>query len=504
MPSTLIKGKYIICGVNHLDDVDIMLDGAVFQQDGEIVDIGKYSNLKGRYNADEEIGSDEHVVLPGLVNAHQHGRGVPYLSRGVLDDNLEVWLTRLIGGPSIDSYLDTLYCAARMVESGVTTIMHSHFPRSLMYEEEVNEVLKAYQEVGIRVAFALGIRNQNQLVYEENEKFLRSLPAELRTECQKYLSNTALPEEEYFALFEKLLKRHNGAKVKILHGPLGIQWCSDDLLLKIKTSANRKGTGIHTHFLETMYQKAYSYRKYGKSLVEHLLDIDFIGPELSFAHCVWLTEKDIELLGHAGASVCHNPSCNLRIKSGIAPINRMWRENINIALGTDSASMNDDEDIWQDLRLCAYIHRLPGLGKSILTPGQLLKMVTTNGAKVTGFSNLIGKIEKGKKADIVLVNLKNIREPYLDPMLGIMPMLLSRVKKSDVDIVMVDGKVILRSGRHTQINIDEIAMKLRESLERRLDSATLKRRQMVQDLLPYISKFYEGWQEYDPEQRAQR
>lgn len=498
MPSSLIKGKYVLSKVEDQDKVELISDGAVFQRDGEIIDVGKYESIKARYVADEEIGSDEHIVLPGFVNAHHHGRGLSSLLGGALDDSLEVWIIKLLEQKPADSYLDKMYGIARLIESGVTTVMYSHFPRDPDYEAEVIGTIKAYQDGGIRVAFALGIRNQNHLVYQDNKKFLDSLPLDLATRVQKYLANIVPSEEQYLNLFSRLYKEYGSSpKIRILHGPIAPQWCSDDLLIRIKQSADEHKTGIHAHMLETMYQKIYALRSFDKTFVEHLSDIKFLGPRVSFAHGVWITESDIEILAQSGASICHNPACNLRLKSGIAPVNQMLARGINVAFGMDGMALNDDEDMLQDLRLCANLHRTPGLGKPSPTPGQLIRMATINGAKVTLFSDQVGTLEKGKRADIILVNLKNITEPYLHREINIVNALLSRGKASDIDTVMIDGEIVLRNRKHVRINKDEVMAGLRESLSRALKPSDIERIKLAQELRPYIFRFYHDWQESD-------
>ena len=501
MSSTIIKGKYVLCKVNDEDAVEVVSDGAVFQENGEIIDVGEYNRIKADYIADEEIGSDQHVVLPGLINAHLHGQGVSYPLRGALDDNLEPWLISLMERKPVDPSLDNMYSIARLIESGVTTVMHSHYPNAYHYEhyeDEVTSVLKTYLEGGIRVAFALGMKNKNNLVYHNDEDFLASLPGSLAAKARKYLENIKVSEEEYFNLFETLNKKYGGgnsSKLKILHGPLGPQWCSDEVLIRMKQTADEYQTGIHTHMLETRYQKIYALKNYGKTIVEHLSDIGLLGSRVSFAHCVWVTESDIELLAKSGAVVCHNPSVNLRMKSGIAPVNQMLNRGVNIALGMDGKSINDDEDMLQELRLCANLHRTPGIGQASPTAGQVFKMATVNGARAVLLSDQIGTLEKGKRADIILINLKSITEPYLHPDINIVDALLSRGKASDVDTVMVDGEIIFHERKHTKINKNELIAKLRESLNRDLKPYDIERLKLAQGLKPHIINFYKDWDE---------
>ncbi len=173
----------------------------------------------------------------------------------------------------------------------------------------------------------------------------------------------------------------------------------------------------------------------------------------------------------------------------------MLDRGINVALGMDSLSLNDDEDMLQDMRLCANLHRTPGLGQPSPTAGQLLNMVTVNGAKATLFSDQIGTLEKGKRADIILVNLESIAEPYLDPELDILNVLLARGKASDIDTVMIDGEIVLRDRKHTRINKGEIVARLREELSRDLGPSEIERARLAQELQPYILGFYKDWKE---------
>lgn len=497
MSSVLIRGKYVICGVNDRDEVDVIVDGAVFQKDGEIIEVGKYDNIKSRYTADDELGSDQYVVMPGLVNAH-HAGGLSSNLMGNPDDSLERWFIPMFMGYRIaDPYLVNMYCIARLIENGVTTAMHLHFPRGPGYEKSVPETLRAYLDSGLRVAFAPGVRNQNHLVYQGDDEFLNSLPQGLATKLRQYLAGIRVSDEEYFALTEKLLKEYGGntsGKVRIFLGVAGPQWCSEELLIRIKRLAGEYQTGIHAHMLETVYQKLYALKTFGKTFPEYLNDIGFLGPEVSFAHSVWATEKDIELYAKTGTSICHNPSSNLRLVGGIAPVRSMLERGVNVALGMDNHSLNDNEDMLQDIRLCANLHRIPGREKPGLTSGQLLKMATVNGARASFFSGQIGTLEKGKRADIILVNLEKITEPYIDPKADIVDVVLARASGRDIDTVMIDGEIVLRDGKHTKINKSEIVAEIRESLTRDLKAEETEQRKLADELYPHVLEFYRRWQ----------
>jgi 5-methylthioadenosine/S-adenosylhomocysteine deaminase len=501
MSSSIIRGKYLISSVNEQAVPNILTNGAIFQRHGEIIDIGDYPSIKRRHDADEEIGSGSHIVLPGLVNAHQHGRGLSYMLRGVPDDRLEPWLVDLIGQRSIDPYLDIRYCTARLIESGVTTVMHSHHPRSHDYEAEVASILKAYQDAGVRVAFALGIADQNNLVYQEDADFIRSIPLDLSARVKGLLDGIRLSEENYFDTFAKLQEKYGDRavpSVRILHGPIGLPWCSDRLLGRIKSSSEEFRSGIHTHLAETRYQASYDLKRFGKTAVKHLRDLGLLGPATSLAHCVWVTEEDIRILADEGVTVCHNPGSNLRLGSGIAPIPLMRRWDVPVALGTDNLSMNDDEDLLQDLRLCSHLYRGNGLAPTELSCGELLRMATVHGARATLFGEMIGTLEKGKRADAVLIKFPERLERFAESEAEVLSLLMSGIRGRSVDTVLVDGEVLYEGGRHRRVNKDEVEAALLGSIGGPLQGDEAARKSLAKALRPYIVSFYKDWTEKDP------
>ena len=209
MPSSLVRGRYVVCSAGA-ERSQLIEDGAVFQRDGEIVDVGRYANLNSRHTPDEEIGSADFVVIPGLINAHHHVGLTPF-QLGVLDHPLETWVVARMANRDVDPYLDTLYCAIQMIESGITTVMHNHglarLPTEAGLYEASEQVLRAYDESGMRVASSLSHRDQNGLVYEEDERFLEGLPADLRKDATDYLKARSVSIEDYLSLCAELLKR---------------------------------------------------------------------------------------------------------------------------------------------------------------------------------------------------------------------------------------------------------------------------------------------------------
>ena len=345
----------------------------------------------------------------------------------------------------------------------------------------------------MRVAFSSYLRNQNRVVYTGDDDFLGGLPADLADDVRRYLSVAHMSDDDYFTFCETMVDEyhnHPSGKVRVLFSPANAQWNSDDFLVRCKEQAARHRTGIHMHLAESPYQKDYGIRAWGKTPVEHLQDLEFLGPEVSFAHAVWLTERDIDLLADAGATVAHNASSNLRLKNGIAPVNPMLARGVKVAMGTDSTAINDDDDFLQEMRLVSKLHRQPGLEQPAITMEQVLTMASANAATPTGFGDEIGALEVGRRADMVLVRLDDLEDPYLDPNTPPLELVLGRAKAKDITTVIVDGEVLLQDGAHTRANKADVARELREQLSRPLEPETLATRRMAGQLAPYVEQFY--------------
>ena len=181
MASSLIRGKYVICKVQSRTEAEVIEDGAVFQRDGEIVEVGSYQDLAKRNRADEVIGSSEHVVVPGFVNSHHHVGLTPF-QLGSPDYALELWFASRMSARRVDLYLDTLYSAFEMLELGITTVQHLHGWVNGPLEQiqkAAHNVLRAYDDIGMRASYSFSVRDQNRLVYEADEDFAKRLPAGL-------------------------------------------------------------------------------------------------------------------------------------------------------------------------------------------------------------------------------------------------------------------------------------------------------------------------------------
>lgn len=497
MSTSLIRGKYILCAARR-DGVEMLEDAAILQRDGKIVAIGKYALLKGEHRDAPELGTNEHLVMPGLVNAHHH-IGVTHPIAGCMDDALELWLAEVWARRDVDPYLDTLWGAAQLLRSGVTTVMHNVvrwiLPSGDALVGVTDAVLRGYRDAGMRVAYSIGMKDQNLVTYGSDEQFLRSLPTILAAELEKQIKGS-MSATEYLALFEELHRRHGiaaGDRVRLLLSPSNVQWASDPLLQDTKALAARLSVGIHMHLSETRYQGLYAKRTYGKSAVAHLAELGFLGPELSCAHGVWLSDEDIDRLAAAGSTVCHNPSSNLRLKSGIAPVQRMLSRGLPVALGADSSGINDDQELLQEVRLAAALHRGIGHDAPRLAPADLLRMATIAGAKACRLEEKVGTLEPGKRADVVLVNLDRLTDGLGPSELPVAELLFQRGRDRHIDAVLVDGEIVCAEGKPTRFDACGVVAELRSRFAKPRAPHEEQRRAIAHALRPYVREFYRGW-----------
>ncbi|MBI4233652.1 MAG: amidohydrolase family protein [Chloroflexi bacterium] len=495
MPSSLVRGRYVLCRAGETEST-VIPDGAVYQVDGVIQAVGRYDDLLARHRGEQVLGGPEFLVMPGLVNAHHHGRGLTSFQLGSVDDALELGILRGWARRPADPYLMSLYTCMQLIRGGVTTVMHNQaLGLAGSLHQEAEAVLRAFGEAGMRVAFSVYYRDKNWLVYDDDARFLDSLPSDLAADVRERLKGFAVPQETYFGVFEALHRKYDKGpegRVRILLSPLNVQWCTDGFLARTKEYSLRLGAGIHMHLVETLYQKLYGLRQFGVTPLRHLQDMGFLGPDVSFAHAVWLTEGDIGILREAGAAVCHNPSSNLRLRSGIAPVMSLLQRGVPVAIGTDSTSLNDDDDLFQEMRLALRLHRAPGITTPCPTAHPVLKMATASGAHVACFPT-VGALEPGKRADMVLADLRRPTAPYVAPDVDIVDLVLTRVRASDVHTVLIDGEVVYQDGRFPRLDQDAVVRELQKEVSREPGPDLRAREQLVQRLLPHVGEFYRKW-----------
>ena len=501
MSSALIRGRYVITGTAG-GVASVIEDGAVLQRDGVIVEVGRTAELL-HHPVDRTLGSDDHVVLPGFVNSHHHVGLTPF-QLGSPDLPLELWFASRLGARDVDPYLDTLYSAFDMLESGITTVQHLHGWRGAPASRVLgvaDRILQAYADVGMRVSYSYALRDQNRLVYEADEDFCRRLPDALGAELRDYLAGQSIPLPDHLGLFVDLWERvgrNSGGRARVQLAPANLHWCSDDALGALRDYAEKYDVGLHMHLVETAFQKEYARRRAGTTALRHLERLGLLGPRLTLGHGVWLTEDDIALAAETGTMLCHNASSNLRLRSGVAPLNRFTACGIRVGLGLDEAGINDDRDMFQEMRLVLRLHREPGMDEGVPTSAQVLEMATAGGAATTGFGEEIARLAPGAAADLVLLPWAGLAEPYLDPASAPVDAVVHRARATHVDTVMVAGEVVLENHRFTRVDRAAVLAELAARLRAPLSPPEERRKRLAREILPHVRRFYDGWLEGAP------
>ncbi|MEO0825945.1 MAG: amidohydrolase family protein [Cyanobacteria bacterium J06635_15] len=488
----LIRGRWIFTGTTTLPE------GAIAIQGDSIVSVGDWATLHRQYPNAAVLGSDRVAVMPGLINAHHHSNGVPHALQGIDDDFLELWLFANIALRSQSPTLKTLLSAAALLKSGVTSVLDVATISDAVDAATVNlkARVQAYEQAGIRVALAPGATYKSFLVHGdgEDEAFLNTLPTALQHQVRSQVAlQQSLAPATYLELISDWVRTYkNHPHIDVWFGPPGPQWVEDKLMVEIAAAASRLNTGIQTHVTESFYEKLVGPRYYGKSTIAHLNDLGVLSPQFSMAHGVWLTPEDIVTLAETGASLSHNPSSNLRLRAGVAPVNQLLAAGVTIGLGMDGTTLGDDEDMFTEMQLAARLHRTPQIGSPAPSFRDIFQMATSGGAKLMMQDQVLGRLAPGYKADVVLVNCDRITWPWLAPEADPLQVVMMRAKAADVETVLVNGRVVLDNGQPTGFDLKAVG----EEVAAQLDAAPDRQeyRALASDLKPYLARWYETWE----------
>lgn len=387
--------------------------------DEKIVHIGEF---KETIEVERIIDGKNKVAMPGLINGHTH-IGMSLLRNFADDLPLHNWLTEKIWPTEAkliakDVYWGSLLSIVEMIQSGTTAFCDMYF-----FMEEVG---KALEESGIRGVLTRG------LIEEEgkNEEKLR----------------------ETRELFENWHGRGNG-RIKVMVAPHAPYTCSPDFLLETMKLANELNTGIHIHLSETKKEIEDSYEAFGKSPIKHVYDLGLFDIHTIAAHCVHVDDEDIEIMKEKNVYPVNNPGSNLKLASGFAPVDKMLKKGIPVALGTDGSSSNNNLNMFEEINLASIVNKAVNLDAVSVPAIDALKMATLNGAKALGWEKEIGSIEIGKKADLILIDMD---KPHLYPRHNIISSLAYSTQAADVDTVIVDGKIIMEKREIKTLDVEKI------------------------------------------------
>ncbi len=382
------------------------------------------------FEAKKIIDAKEGLVMPGLINGHTHA--AMSLFRGLADDlPLMEWLNNYIF--PVESKMDadfvftgTLLACAEMIMSGTTTFCDMY-----LFEEEV-----------ARAAKMAGMRSLvGEVLYDFDSPNYGSIENGLR-------------------YTESLIKKwKNDPLVSIAVEPHSLFTCSPDLLSTSNDLSQRYQVPLIVHLAETMNELDEVRKKYGKGPVEHLQSLGLLGPHLIADHCVHLRENDIKILAENGVKVIHNPESNMKLASGIAPIPDMLAENMIVGLGTDGCASNNNLDLFAEMDMAAKLHKVNTMDTTVMDALTVLRMATIEGARALGISEITGSLEKGKKADVIIVDTK---KPHLTPMYNPYSHLVYAVRGNDVSHSMINGRLLMEDRKLLSLDLYEVMENARE------------------------------------------
>lgn len=447
----LIEGATVVT----VDPADRVLDrGAIAIEDGAIVSVAPVA--PDGWQPDRRVDARGKVVMPGLVNAHTHLYQV--FIRGVYEHlPFSEWLRRIYHcGRALraeDCELAARLGVLEAIRSGVTTVVDHHFlNRGLELPEAT---LAGMRAMGVRSVLARVIMDLGELappeVIESPEQGLRSVEA--------------LLENHRAELGDGLLTLMTGANTP------GVS-ASGELARETRRWAEARGLRLSAHIAESASVVEAVRRRYGVDGVVRWLDgLEALGPGLLAPHSVHLSADEVRLYAERGVSVAHNPISNMFLGDGVAPVVEMLEAGVNVALGTDGAASNNSQDMFQVLKIAPLQQRARTQRPQAIPPAQALRMATINGAKALGLGHLVGSLEPGKRADLIMLDLS--RAPHNVAVHNVLSHLVHCAKASDVELVMVDGRVRMERGEVLGVDEPRLlreAQAAAERLVRRLES----------------------------------
>lgn len=497
--SMLLRGKYVLTDPRR-KKAAVIRDGAVAVEGGRVKEVGSFAELKARYPVFRVLGDGKQMLMPGLVDAHSHGRGMSPIQKGVENDFLENALFDWAYMHLLPAELCAGMTAYHHIRSGATLLHHNGFDDDgAIGQERAHHAIKVYLDSGIRLAFSPGVRDESKLALDEFA-FFETLPPDLKDWARPrvYYDKKQL-EEDYFRLFEDLYSHYNDGETRILLSPSWAHGLTETFARRIVETANKKGgVQIHMHTLQSPVQKAYGLRRHGKPTFEWLDEVGLVAKNVTYGHAIHVTQADIDLMGRRGASVTNHPSCNFIMRNGITPIMQMRKAGVNIAMGLDDKTINDDEDAVMELRMMHKVHRVSTyeLTEPPLDAYEAFEIATLNGARVCGFEAETGALLPGMKADAVLVDLDRVeREPWLDPRSDIVEAFVQRAMGTDVATMVVGGRVVMEDRKLRMLDVDSLFREVRDFCAKGLPAEQRNRADTLARIKPYVQAWYKDWHE---------
>jgi 5-methylthioadenosine/S-adenosylhomocysteine deaminase len=443
------------------DDFALFIPGAVAIRDGIIEHVGPADQVAAAYTSDEVVDCSGCAVIPGMINAHTHAPMT--LLRGLADDlRLDVWLMGYVMPVEQEfvrprfCWLGTQLACAEMIRSGTTCFADMYY-----YEEAVAD---AAAQAGMRAVCAetvLKFPTPDALSYDESLEYTRD--------------------------FIRRWKGHPLITPAV--GPHAPYTTTAELLQACAQLALEFDVPLHIHIAETAQEVEEHRAEYGMPMAPWVKKQDVFEAKVTAAHCVHLDEGEMLTLLHHGVGVAHNPTSNLKLASGIAPVVRMLELGLNVGIGTDGPASNNDLDMWEEMRLAALLAKGATLDPTALPARQALAMATIGGARALHLDKLVGSLEPGKQADIAVVNLCNIHNTpkFARDREALYAQLVYAAKSSDVRDVMCQGRWLMRE--QELLTLDEQALEAEAAVvARKIDTFLIQREESVLSKLLVIGQ----------------
>ena len=407
----IIKGDHV---VSMDENGSVYKDSAVVVDDGLIVAIGPASEILSTYRSEKLLEGDNRVVMPGLINGHSHAAMT--LLRGMAEDMaLMDWLTRYIFPAEIE-FVDagfvrtgTELACWEMIRGGTTTFVDMYY-----YPDVIAEVVES---CGMRALVSATVIE-------------RPSPG---------ADNAADSIKKGMAFIGRW--KGKNSRITPIFGPHANYTLDEAQLRAVRQAAIDAGVGIAIHMSESQYEVEYSKTHYGKTSIElfdsiGLLDVSTIG-----AHVVWPTDAEIPILAERKVGVIHNPTSNMKTAAGVSPVTRMLAAGVAVGLGTDGAASNNDLDMWEEMRLAAFLQKVTRMDPEVMPANTVLTMATRGGAEAIGLGQTIGSLEVGKRADIIQVSFDDV---HFQPTYDVISHLVYVADEQDVSSVVVDGTILMK------------------------------------------------------------
>jgi len=412
--------------------MEIIEDSIIGIKDGLIVKISeKKESGSNAFTARETIDASGCIVMPGLVNTHTHLPMVCF--RGMADDlPLMEWLNghifpaeaRFVNKKMV--YDGAMLAMAEMILSGTTTFCDGYF-----FEDAIAEALNA---AGMRAVVSQGF---SDFIMPDKSSFEKMMAAAKRF-VTRWQPHAPMITPAYFC-----------------HSPYT---CSPATLVRVKEATREAGILYLMHLLENKDEIDTILNRYGKRPAQHLLDLGVLDSQTVAVHCNWLTKEDMAIFADLGVKVSHNPESSMKLAAGVAPVPEMLQHGITVGIGTDGCASNNDMDMFREMDTAAKIHKVTLLDPTVMSAETVLKMATIGGAKVLGLDNLIGSIETGKQADIILVNMN---QPHLTPLYNCYSQLVYAARGADVKTSIISGRIVMKERQLRTIDLQTAMQNVR-------------------------------------------